>query len=606
MTRISDAQKDIIRERADIVAVIGERVSLTQKGRDYWGCCPFHDEKTPSFKVNPQKQGWYCFGACKKGGDVFTYVQEMEKVNFPEAMRLVARRFGIEVEEETPEEKARSQRRAGLLDVLNRTVDFYRKQLTAGKSESAEQARAFLQRRGVNDESIASFALGVAPVGNLLARKASEVRGMLPLLKELGLVRMDGRDFFSNRVMFPIRDESGRCVGFGGRRLNEEDQPKFINSRETPGVFEKKRLLYGLDRAREARPGPKQLVVVEGYLDVVIAHQAGCTDVVAALGVGFSPEHALLAKRFALEKRVVLLFDGDAAGRAANQRILEDLLDTELDVRVASLPDEMDPDDLVLREGKAGLDKLVQAGTKDSFQSLVDVAMKKFDCTTTSGKSAVVAECARLLGKFQNDIRHQVSLKYVADLLHFPEELLRAEALKARDASRKAVRPARNAAEEAIRAEHVVENTHPQVREMLGPHACAGEPVEVSILEALLSGETLAPELGVTAEDFTAGPLRDIAAVALSGEQKHVLDRLHDRGAALGVAMRLVARASEAQGKNWQAEIEGGAKALVARRNRARAERLIAEIEQANKRGDFDLVGRLLAEKTRLSRDARS
>ncbi|MEZ0228245.1 MAG: DNA primase [Planctomycetota bacterium] len=600
MARISDAQKDAIRQRADIIAVIGERVSLTQKGRDYWGCCPFHDEKTASFKVNPQKQGWYCFGACKKGGDVFTFVQEMEKVSFPEAMRLVARRVGVEIEEETPEERARSQRKAEILDVLNRTVDFYAKQLATGKSESAEQARAFLQRRGVTQESIAAFRLGVAPVGNLLARQASKVRGMLPLLKEVGLVRMDGRDFFSNRVMFPIADESGRCVGFGGRRLNEEDQPKFINSREVAGVFEKKRLLYGLDRARETRPGPKQLVVVEGYLDVVIAHQAGCTNVVAALGVGFTSEHSLLAKRFAADKRVILLFDGDAAGRAANQRVLEGLLDTDLDVRIASLPDGSDPDDLILREGKDGFDRLLQDGSRDLFQSLVDVAMKKSDRVTP----AVVAECARLLGKFKDDIRHQLSLRHVADRLGFPEDLLRKEALKSREQDRNNVRPARDAAQTALRDEHVVENTHPQVREILGPHACAGEPVEVSLLEALLAGQPLQPEHGVTIDDFTPGPLREIASVILGGDP-HVLDKLQGHASALGVATRLLARVDEHKDKNWQAEIQGGARALVARRNRARAERLVQEIEQANKRGDFDLVGRLLAEKTRLAREAR-
>src|SRR5581483_707799 len=272
------------------------------------------------------------------------------------------------------------------------------------------------ERRGVREETAAAFALGVAPAGNLLARKSSEVRGMLPLLRELGLVRNDGRDFFSNRLIFPIADESGHWIGFGARRLNEEDQPKFINSKETLGVFEKKRVLYALNKARDAKPRAERLVVVEGYLDVVIAHQAGCTNVVAALGVGFTREHASLARRF-VEGRVTLLFDGDAAGRTANGRVLEELLDTDLDLRVASLPEKMDPDDFLLKEGKEAFDRLVSEGARDSFEYLVDATIKK--CAGGAGgpdaspaavriTPAAVAECARLMGKFQDDIKLQL------------------------------------------------------------------------------------------------------------------------------------------------------------------------------------------------------
>jgi DNA primase len=622
--RISDAQIEAVRQRADIVAVIGERVALEKKGRDYMARCPFHDEKTPSFSVNPQKQAWYCHGSCKKGGNVITFVQEFEKLKFPEAVRQLASRFGVHIEDETPEERARSRRKADLLDALNKTVAFYRRQLVEGKSESAKKARAFLERRGVREEAAAAFSLGVAPPGNALLRAiqkkpAAESRAMLPLLAELGLVRNNRSDFFSNRLLFPIADESGRWIGFGGRRLDEEEQPKFKNSTESPGIFEKKKVLYGLDKARAAQPRVKNLVVVEGYIDVVIAHQAGCENVVGALSTGFTKEHTALARRFV--ESVVVLFDGDAAGQTSNRRVLEDLLDTGLDVRVAALPDKTDPDDYILREGKEGFERLVATGSQDVFQYLVDVIAKKTTGSGTASRAATVAECARLLGKFKDDIRHQLSLKHVAERLSFPEDVLRREAMKAREHERKAVRPGPGAADEAARDQHVFENTHPHVREVLGPHACAGEPFEIGLLEGLLAGERPGEGQEIGADDFTAGPLRELARVVLAvpdgaDTEALVLDRLQATPGmrpVLGVATRLLARIAEQAkvgddkktGRDWRAEVEGGARALVARRNRARAEQLVAEIEQANRRGDDALVGRLLAENNRLARDAR-
>jgi DNA primase len=611
--RISDAQVDLIRQRADLVAVIGERVALEKKGRDFVGRCPFHEEKTGSFYVNPQKQAWYCHGSCKKGGDVFTFVREIEKVRFPDAVRLVARRFGVDIEDETPEERARSKRKADLLDVLNRAVEFYKKSLWSEKDPVAESARAFLKRRGMTEETARAFSLGVAPRNNALARKAGKVPGMLPLLREHGLVRADGRDFFSNRLLFPIADESGRWIAFGGRRLDEKDEPKFVNSRDVPGIFEKKRVLYGLDRARDARPRPERLVVVEGYMDVVIAHQAGCKNVVAALGTGFTPQHATLAKRFV--DGVVLLFDGDKAGQTANRKVFEQLLDLDLDTRVATLPGNVDPDDLLLKDGKEAFDKLVNEGSRDIFQYLVEV--------TTAGKpvtSDVVKECAELLGKFKDDIRHQLSLKFVSDKLRIPEDLLRKKALESREAGRKL--PGRGGQQSALereRAEQIEEHTDPQVREILGPHACAGDAFEVALLEALLARPQLANTAAaeVHADDFTRGPLREVASLILrlarnaaaelaKGEDEafiaRVLSQVGDFGTEPGIVARLLARIHEQTGKNYEAELEG-VRTLVARRKKVRAAQLQQQIEEASGRGDWATVERLQGEKRVLERD---
>ena len=614
MGRISDAQLDQIRQRADIVAVIGERVSLTKKGRDFWGCCPFHDEKTPSFTVNEQKQVWFCHGACKKGGNVFTFLMDYEKLKFGDAVRALARRFGVQIEDESPEDRARSERKNDLLYALNRTVEFYKKQLFEGETDSARVARAFLERRGVREETAQAFSIGVAPQGNLLAKKAAQardVRGMLQDLKDLGLVRADGRDFFSNRLLFPIADESGRWVGLGGRRLDEKDEPKFINSRES-SVFSKKNLLFGLSLAREAKPRPRRLVVVEGYLDVVIAHQAGCPNVVAVCGLGFGADHARLAKRFG-EGQVTLLFDGDAAGKATNRKVVQEQLASNLSVKVALLPEGMDPDDFILKNGKEAFEDLVENKAVDALPFLVDVIsggpdrMAELKKNNPSQETLVRRECGELLGKIQDDMTLDVSLEYVARRLDCDKELLKKEALRVRESTRGRERPDPNAAQNAARDQDVVEFSDPQVRAMLGAHACAGEAFEVALLEALLAGERPDPELGVSAEDFTVGPLRDVAAAALVAQGAHVLDRLHERPAALGVATRLLERAASpgdgAHKKDYRAELEGGARALVARRSRVRAQEIQGEIARANEKGDDALVDRLVAEKTML--DAR-
>lgn len=629
MARFSEALLDQIRQRADLVQIVQERVSLQQKGRDWTGCCPFHEEKTPSFYVNPAKQAWFCHGSCKRGGDVFTFVQEIEKVKFPEAVRLLAQRTGVVVEEETPEERAKSQRRAELLETLRRAVDFYHQYLLQKANDPIVRiARELLAKRGVKDETVRAWKIGVAPAGSALLKVATKKSpSSVRALRELGLVH-DGargtRDFFHERLLFPISDESGRPIGFGGRKLREEDNPKFLNSRELPGFFEKKRVLYGLDRARETRPAPEQLVVVEGYLDAVICHQEGATNVVAALSTEFTREHATLAKRFA--KGVVILWDGDKAGAASSRRVLERLIELDLNARVGTLPEGLDPDEFILKEGKASLEKIVREQSREPFDYLLDTSLASAEGGRATGE--LVGECARLLGLFPDGPRRDLAIRRVFERLAIPEDRLRLEVSKAEKLAARTARPATpgdRAAAEQNRI--VVENADRDVVEMLGPHACAGESFEVHLLEALLARPDLARGRAsdVRADDFTRGPLREVASSVLrtardetlglapsvdgAGGDAVFVGRVLQATAAAGPAVegvvtRLLARIHEHPNKAYDAELEGVG-FLLRRRARQRLEALTREVAEANARGDWDAVERLLREKTSLERDSR-
>ena len=487
-------------------------------------------------------------------------------------------------------------------------------------------ARELLERRGVKEETARAFRLGVAPAGSaLLKTVAKKSPDSVRYLRELGLVRdttSGARDFFHERLLFPIMDEAGRPIGFGGRKLRDEDEPKFLNSRELPGFFEKKRILYGLDRARDTRPKPDRLVVVEGYLDVVIAHQEGATNVVGALSTAFTREHSSLAKRFA--DGVTILFDGDAAGRTSSRRLIEEMLELQIDSRVASLPTGMDPDDFILKEGKAAFEKLVQEQSQDPFDYLLDASLAKADGGRPTGE--LVDECARLLSLFGDTSKQDLAIRRVFERLALPEERIRLEVSKARTL---AARNVRSPAADKTAAENrqiVLENADRDVIEMLGAQACAGEGFEVHLLEALLARPDLARGRAaeVHAEDFTRGPLREVASAVLraardetielasgvGGDDSAFVSRvLRTTGAAgpavVGVVTRLLARIHEHPNKEHERELEG-VRFLLRRRNRARIETLGRDLAQANARGDWDTVERLLREKTGLEREVQN
>ncbi len=339
-----------IKLRVPVEEVIGERVHLVQRGRLYWACCPFHDEKTPSFKIDPEQGNWYCFGACRKGGDVFSFLQQADGVTFIDAVEILAARVGITLPKRRPERSAADDRGLAALAFAD---DWFQRQL---QGPAGREAREYLARRGISDNAVRAFGLGFAPLGRGLLDAAQAARFSAQDLERTGLARR-GEDgtyyaFFRGRLTIPIRDLGGRTVAFGARRIADgggaegsNPGPKYVNTSETE-YFHKGRIVYALDRAIDAVRRAGHLVLVEGYTDVIAAHQAGVPIVGAVLGTATTTDHAELVRR-AGARRISLVFDGDEAGRQAAYRGLEGLLGLESELEVVVLPQGQDPADVL-------------------------------------------------------------------------------------------------------------------------------------------------------------------------------------------------------------------------------------------------------------------
>ncbi|MDP3185093.1 MAG: DNA primase [Anaerolineales bacterium] len=376
------SQIDEVKSRIDIVDLISETVKLRRAGKNYSGLCPFHTEKTASFIVSPDRQTWRCFGQCSEGGDVISFVMKKEGWDFGEALRSLAQKAGVTLEAYTPRQQEEKDAHERLRALLEEAVTFYRHQLL--NTADGQSALAYLrEKRHLTDAVIETFGLGYAPQGWDNALKHFTAKGYSQQdLIDTGLltVRDDADDprntqhatrvydRFRNRIMIPIRDENGRMTGFGARVLDPNDVPKFLNSPETP-LFSKGRLLYGLDRARKPIRATDQAVIVEGYMDVIALHQAGFENVISPMGTALTENQLRLLKKFS--RRIVLALDPDAAGQAAVLRGLDaarQSLDREqeigfdargllrhearlkADLRVASMPDDLDPDEIVQRD----------------------------------------------------------------------------------------------------------------------------------------------------------------------------------------------------------------------------------------------------------------
>ncbi len=327
-----------VKQQADIVRVVGEYVQLKKAGQNFRGLCPFHSEKTPSFNVHPTRQIYHCFG-CGKGGDVFNFVMEMEKCEFPEAIRIVAEKCGIPVpkqKERSPEERKENQQRAALVEMHREAQTFFVKQLEG--TPEGKAAQAYLEDRGLYKDAITRFGVGYAPSGGDLLLRFLKSKYPEKLLAESGLVSRDqsGRlfDRFRRRITFPISNESGKIVAFGCRALGD-DQPKYLNSPETP-IYSKSNVLYHLDRAKEALRRQDFAVLVEGYMDAIAVARAGISNVVASCGTSLAEPQIKLLGRFT--KRVVVNYDPDTAGQAATERSIALLLEHDFEVRVLALP----------------------------------------------------------------------------------------------------------------------------------------------------------------------------------------------------------------------------------------------------------------------------
>ncbi|MCX5653499.1 MAG: DNA primase [Planctomycetota bacterium] len=427
----SDEILDEIARANDIVEVVSQYFPLKRAGKEFKALCPFHAEKTPSFNVNPSKQIFKCFG-CGRGGSVFNFVMAKENLTFPEAVRMLAERAGIDLGDRVQSEKGAGVRRQ-VRDVLEWAAQRFE---TGLKHPSAgAPGREYLESRAIGPESIARFRIGYAPQGwdNLL--RAAERDGItVDLLESAGLVikREDGAgyyDRFRGRVIFPILDTLNRPIGFGGRAMGDE-QPKYLNSPET-AIFHKGESLYGLAQARQAIDAARQVVVVEGYFDVVMPHQVGVQNVVATLGTALTEEHVRVLKRYADE--AILVFDSDLAGQRAADKGLELFLAGDVKISIAVVPSGKDPYDFCRAEGAEPFRRLL-AEAQDAFAYKWAGVAKEYDAASSPAAQrraleAMLGSIAKAPVLAREDLRLQrdLILGHMSRVLGIPEETLRAE-----------------------------------------------------------------------------------------------------------------------------------------------------------------------------------
>ena len=421
-----------VKSKLSVVDVVGETVTLKKAGTTFKGLCPFHGEKTPSFVVTPARESWHCFG-CGLGGDIFSFVMQRDGITFPEALRTLASRAGVEIDERTKREDAR---RARLRQVLETAIAFYHAVLTS--SGAGAPALAYLKARGFTDQTTETFQLGWAPAG--WDQMARQLRGKRDVrdeeLVEVGLASPSQRglgviDKFRARVIFPIRDQNGHAVGLGGRLL-EGEGPKYLNSPSTP-LFDKSRTLYLIDRAKGPIRKSGQAVIVEGYTDALMAHQAGFDNVVASLGTALTPGQVALLTRYA--SRIALAYDVDPAGQKAGTlgvtalasligQLQGDDSGVKLeDVRVVSLPDGKDPDEVV-REVPADWGAAV-AGAKPLVEYLIAHHADRFDLKTSSGRIGFVEAVMPAIQDIADPLRRDEALQEVRRVSGVEERVLR-------------------------------------------------------------------------------------------------------------------------------------------------------------------------------------
>lgn len=421
---ISDEDRERVRAATDLVQLVQETVELRPRGQEFWGCCPFHGEKTPSFHIIPATQVWHCFG-CGEGGDVFSYVMKRENLTFPDAIRYLADRAGIEIADDAPTAR-RGTKRTRIIDVCEETCAFYHTMLMRGKDG---RGRTYFASRGLGSDICQRYRLGFAPGrGALVAHLSSKgftPREMVDANVAIRRDRGNLADRFYERVMFPIFDEQGRCIAFGGRIMGK-GEPKYLNTAETP-VFHKKRNLYGFNWAKEHIVAANEAIVVEGYTDAIACWEAGIKNVVATLGTALTEHHVKTLTRFA--KRIVYLFDGDAAGQKAAERAIQFVETGSVDLRCVILPDDLDPADFLRDRGGEELRALL-----DAAEPLMDFVFRKLedrsDVSTPGGRARALEDACRLIYPLRDSYMIDTYYMQIADRLGADVDMVRQSATK--------------------------------------------------------------------------------------------------------------------------------------------------------------------------------
>lgn len=419
MVRYSEDILDEIRNRIDIVALISEYVPLKKSGKGYKGLCPFHQEKTPSFMVDEQKQIFHCFG-CGEGGNIYTFIMKIEKLNFPEAVKLLANKAGVQLPVYEKQNNKSIQEKELIFRLNGITADYYQKNLF---SPQGKRALNYLLKRNFSEEIIKKFYLGYALPGfeHLVHFLTSKKIGQTDLFKA-GLAFRSSKtggalDYFRDRIIFPIFNLQGKIIAFGGRVLDEK-LPKYLNSPETP-VYYKAKNLYGLFQAKQSIRQKNQVIIMEGYTDVLIAHQFGFDNAVASLGTALTGQQISLLKRFADE--ILIAFDSDSAGKSATLRSLGLVKKAGLAVKIVYLPPDSDPADVILQKGEPFFANLI----KDAlplFDYKLKILLQQYNPASSQGKVNIVKELFSDLADIGSDIELHSEVKKIAERLHLTED----------------------------------------------------------------------------------------------------------------------------------------------------------------------------------------
>jgi DNA primase len=429
-----------IKERARIVEVISDFVSLKKSGKNYLGLCPFHSERTPSFTVNEEKGIFHCFG-CGAGGNIFNFLMRANHLNFPEAVKELAKRYSVALpkREQSEEEKRRRSLKARLFEINGMAAEYYHRLLVSQKE--GEEGRRYLVKRGISEEIIAEHRLGFAPAawdslalflqGKGVPSNLAEDLGLIIPRKE-GMATGGGPSFydrFRRRVIFPIINEGGQVSGFGGRIIDNatvsggQVPPKYLNSPESP-VYSKGQMLYGLNVAKGPIREQGRALIVEGYIDLLSMHQEGIRNVVASLGTALTPAQVSLLGRYTRE--ALLVFDADESGKKATQRSLELFLQEGVTARVVSLPGGFDPDSFIRQEKKAGFERLL-ANALPVVEYILEQAMRRHDVETVEGKVRAARELIPSLNRLKDPIEQNLYIERVASRLGLKESQIRTQ-----------------------------------------------------------------------------------------------------------------------------------------------------------------------------------
>ena len=522
MPRIPEETIDRIREAVDIVDVVSEHVQLTQRGRNYVGLCPFHDDHDPSFNVSQEKQIYKCF-VCDAGGNVYSFLQNIEGISFVEAVRKVGGLVGIDIPQ-----AGRDPAQEEAFDAIYSAVDLARKYYhhLLTKDASGGFAREYLAGRSVTDKSIGHFSLGYAPNAWDSFLRVATKRGHDPkVLEKAGLVvpRKDGSgyyDRFRHRVIWPIRAQTGRTIAFGARALDPDEQAKYLNSPETP-IYHKSNTLYGLWEGRDAIRTEKRALVVEGYMDHLALVQQGFQNVVATSGTALTPQHARLLKRFT--EHAVLVFDGDTAGSSAAVRGVTPLVEAGIDVRIVSLPEGEDPDDFVRTRGRSAFHETID-NALPAMDFLIQWVATLEDLTTADGRARATRRVAEIISHVSDTALRQFLIQDAAQKLETDESVVIQEVKKASE--RQSSQARRKEPEQPVPA---IERFDPRPR------------AERELLIQMMSDDFLADTVlaEIKPEDFTNSIYRQIATIVQNQRNNgwstsvaHIVDCLTDDGLA--------------------------------------------------------------------------